>query len=504
MKRALGIFVDEFTLKAALLSHAKGGYQIEKMETFQLAESLEPKKETKLDSQELEEGFEFDLDSEERTNIKESETHSNLDAIIKILNQMTPHNTGIAFTLSDAYTMYKAIPNIFEKKDSKIKLAIWQDFHPQDHGETNLEGIGFVPVKENTYLGMAHEDPLILADLFHEAGRLMKISPPQIKRIDTTEFSLAYSVSKAFPLQGKSTAVVYFSQNYTKIFFMQEDMVISVLPAIHEGASSETVCETAFSKILFELDSGNISALNNIILAGELDTCGAEKVFTEKFSDVNILRFKPPATKLAPYLKNQKQIASYAVSISLAIKVLDKKIKRPYHQNFLPKRVYDKSALYKISWHGFLLMIFLFIGALFLTIQTISNFQTIRKERNTERHLNNELSGLAFIATQVDSLRHEINILKNNTALIDSMNQHTTRWSPAIEALSEAYEKVGPFVLVKIETTTNKLTAEVIMKNRDQVARMERFINNSILSHALVEENNPNYLAVKLECLLNK
>lgn len=504
MKRALGIFIDDFTLKAALLSTTRGGYQIDKLETLHLVESLEPQKESESKTADLADGFDFELDSEERANLKESENQSNLDVVIKILNQLTPRGAGIAFNLSDAYTLYKTIPNIFEKTEKKIKMAIWQDFHPQDRGEVNLESVGYMPIKENTYLGMTHEDPLILADLLHEAGRLMKISPPQIKRIDTTEFALGYSVAKSLSLQEKSTAVVCFSENFTKIFFMKEEKVISVLPAIHEGASSEMVCETAFSKILFELDSGNIFKLNNIVLTGELETTGAERIFKEKFPNVNIMRFKPPSTSLAPHLKNQSQISTFALPISLAIKVLDKSISRPYHQNFLPKRIYDKSALYKISWHGMLLLVMLFTGAFFLTIQTIKNFQTINKGKNTERRLNNQLQGLTFIAAQVDSLRHEIDILEKNTALIDSMNQHTTRWSPAIKTLSEAYEEVGPFVLVKLETATNKLTAEVIMKDREQVAQMERFINNSILSHALIEENNPKYLAVKLECLLNR
>ena len=512
-KRALGIFIDEYQLKAALLVNNGKQVEIEALEAFNLNEQLEErdsmdsaKEEKKLNMDDQGFGVELeekpvDFDDADKPN----DGKSNIDTIIDIINHLIPKGTRVGFNLSNSFTLYKNINDMQEHNRKKIKQMIWSDFYEGTVNDAKFENVGYLKRNDGSYLSVVHDDPLVLAALFDEATSILRTQPIKLSLVDTIEFSLANELVKSYEFEQEDhTAVIVFAEGFTKIFFMKGPEIVSVLATIHEGADSETVCDTAFSKILFELDSGNIASLNNVVLVGEISRLDAEAYFKNRLPELEIIRFDATRASQGVQMERyENQLESFAIAIALAMKIMDEKDSTIYSQNFLPTRIRDKTAVYKIGWPGFLLLVFLFISAFFITNKSISNNFEIKKARSNIAFLNNELNGLKSVAHEVDSLRSEIDALKNNTALIDSMTKETIRWAPTIEALSNAYNDIGPFSIYKIETRDKQhMIIDMRMENRQQVVKLERFIDFSLISAVYTSELDRSYVNVTIDCLI--
>ncbi|HOT97285.1 MAG TPA: hypothetical protein PLN61_11015 [bacterium] len=514
---SLGIFIDGQQLSCALLSKAGSRIQIELLENFNLEQQLIPQEralsgmkagETAKDREKRsgdENPFELDVDFGARNESAAaiSEISTNADVLLRVLHTMCPRASRLAFSLIDSYVLYKNIDNLQPSSPQKLKKAIWQDIFVEAPAETKMDNIGYLRNGKNRYLAIVHDDPLVFSSTLFEAMRIMRSRPPQVALIDTLEFALSHALVTGKALQEKQiTAAVYFAQTFTKVIFFRGLLIEEVLPTIHEGADSEHVCETAYSKILFELDSGRIPVVNNLIVSGDVDRTRAVANFQGKFANVEVKRFDfsdLPLGHHAAVLKNRT--APWTAAIALAVKVLDDKTPSPYRKNFLPRRIRDRQSIYRVAWHGLLMLGLLFAGVLFLTFKLISGEHELKLLRHASSTMEMDLARLSLVAHEVDSLRAVISTFETGTALVDSLKARSVRWSPVLQDFSGAFSSAGPFALQKLTGSANGvLIAEVAINRRNQVAELERLIKPSTVLSVNSKEENRQSLVVTLEC----
>ncbi len=516
-KFALGIFIDGQQLSCALVSKAGSRTQIELLETFGLEQQLLPQERASSGIKVADVGkqreslpgdenpFELDVDFGVRidatANITEIST--NADVLLRMLHTMCPRDSRLAFSLIDSYVLYKNIDNLPVAAPQKLKKAIWQDIFVEAPAETKLDNIGFVRNGKNRFMAMVHDDPLVFSSTLFEAMRIMHSRPPQVALIDTLEFSLAHALVRKSALHEKQfTAVVYFAQTFTKVIFFRGLLIEEVLPTIHEGADSENVCDTAYSKILFELDAGKIPAIHNLIVTGDSDRVRAEANFKDKFANVEVKRFDFGDLPLGHHAaKLQGRTAPWAAAIALASKTLEEKSRSPYRQNYLPRRIRDRQSVYRVAWHGFAMLFILFAGVLFLTFSFINGQQQLGRLRRSSASMGLDLERLSVVAHEVDSLRAVISTLETGTALVDSLKARAIRWSPVLDDFSAAYAAAGPFSLQKLKGNADGvLTVETEINRRSQVAELERLIKPSTVLSVASKAENKESLVVTLEC----
>ncbi len=519
-KLALGLYIDGLTIKAALVSQEKGFMRVERLDTFKLFDSLEQQEEDKskkkkydsIDqsiSENDEEPFGFDHEESFQQAVDVAQARGNVDVVIEMFATMLPQGCPIAFNLSNANVFYKTLYTSTQVSTSKLKKLVWKELNDDSKVEINYQNIGVIKHDDKSCLGMMHNDPLIFINLVIEAFRLSARQASPISLIDSLEFSLAEYLSRTVEFESdERLAVIYFSQNYSKVFFTKGSQITYVLPTIHTGVKSSKVCEIVFSKMLYELDFKGLQAPQKIILAGELEQAKADEYFKEKFPNLHTIRLDANESTLAPEVRNlADRTSSYAVAIGLAMKSLTPNKFKKYSQNFLPKRVRDKQSQFVVAWHGFAMMGVLFVTILFLFLQNVKLNQSVQETRVSLNAINDELFALADVERHVDSLRMKINNIETGTSLIDSLSGETTRWTPLIEAFSDAFEKLGFFSVNKFVSVSNKkMVVEINLSNLKQVALLERFIKDSkVLSFVNKETENSNndLLQLTIECDLS-
>ena len=516
-KFSLGIFIDGQQLYCALLSRIGQRTQIELLESFALEQPLLPEDKVvagikvtdvrkKSDSGHGEDNpFELDIDfggRKERSS-QISEVSNNVDVLIRLLHTMCPRESQLAFNLIDTYVLYKNIDGLPAAAPVKIKRAIWQDLFVEAPNETKLENIGYIRNGAHRCLAMVHDDPMVFSTLLFESMKIMRSKPPQVGMIDTAEFAMAHALLQNGKLrENETTAVALFAQSYAKLFFFRGRIMEEVLPTIHESSDSEHVCDTLFSKMLFELDSGKIASINRMIVTGDVDRTRAESYFQGKLTNTSVERFDFSHFSLGHHVSALAgRTAPWSPAIALAAKTIDDKSSSPYRQNFLPRRIRDRQSVYRIAWHGMLLLGFLFSCFFFLTYQYVTGEQEINKLRRSSAEMEKNLSRLGIVAHEVDSLRVIISTLETGSALVDSLKSLSVRWSPVLNELSAAYSETGPFSLKKLNGSADgRLLADIEISRRGQVAELERLIKPSTVLSVSSQEDKREPLTVVLEC----
>ncbi|OQX88765.1 hypothetical protein B6D60_01130 [candidate division KSB1 bacterium 4484_87] len=514
-KLALGIYFDGLYVHAALVKKEHGLISIESLESFRLYDSLEQTEE--IENSDLpqngeqptnpEDPFGFDLDGSAQSG-DVTEARGNIDVIVEMLAKMAPEGCPIAFNLHNSNVIYTVVDVDKKVSKSQLKKLIAEELAKANEQESVSGQIGFAPIADLSYLGVVHKDPLIFANLLSEAVRLMHRQSQPIKLIDTIEFSLAELVHETYQLSDVDrTAVVLFSQNFTKIFFMKGSKIDYILPTIHIGIRSSKICETAFSKLLYELDFKGLELPRQIVLTGEVDAIDAEDFFQTKFPNINIVKFEVSESYLAPHLQGLAgKTSPYSVAIALATKVLRPKKERIYKNNFVPKKVREQQSQFVIAWHGFAMIGLVFLTLILLFLKSSAINSDIAKVKNSLEEINFDLSQLKNVEHDVDSLRLEISHLEKGTSLIDSLSAVTTRWTPLIKTFSDAYEKIGKFTIKKFESVSDeKMVVSLNLSRLEQVALLERFISDSkVLSVGRQKtEDQGEILEMTIECDLS-
>ncbi|MDZ7718738.1 MAG: hypothetical protein U5K72_07985 [Balneolaceae bacterium] len=62
------------------------------------------------------------------------------------------------------------------------------------------------------------------------------------------------------------TGLIAMGTNSSRVIFMKGEQIVNVLPIITDGESSNDVLNTIFSKILFEIDKGDLPKINRLLL----------------------------------------------------------------------------------------------------------------------------------------------------------------------------------------------------------------------------------------------
>ena len=355
-KIVLGIYIDGLSMQATLLSQNQGLFRIEQIESFKLIDSFQEhenlnKSSTQnIDGEDADNPFGIGFNSSQQSTADIAQARGNIDVIIELITKMSPPGCPIAFNLQDSDVFYKTIQVDAKTKASKIKKLIWKEFSDANESTISSKNIDFIRHDNGVCLGIVHNDPLIFSNLLQQAFRLTGRPQSSIYLIDTIEFALAEYICKSININEQDRlSVIFFSQNFTKIFFMKGSKIEDVLPTIHTGAKSSTICETAFSKILYEFDFKGIDAPQTLVLAGEVNQVNAETFFKEKFPDLNIVILEPEESLLSPELENAVgNISPYCASIALATKALLTKKERKYKANFLPKSIREKQSQFII------------------------------------------------------------------------------------------------------------------------------------------------------------
>ncbi|MCX7875273.1 MAG: hypothetical protein N2321_03780 [Melioribacteraceae bacterium] len=493
MKPIVCLYCEGSDAKLAVMSKDKDGIKILRTASLTMTRALRFSETTskrgalaEIENQSLSEDLSFDSLEAYSGDITPSQTEniSDVSLLHSAIADLNVTKLDYLPVVTEPIVNYHVYEGLKEKNKNKLIQAIKNDLLVSKGLNIDLDMIDAYEVDEKTLLGVYLEGELPCVGLVNQLANYNQKRFLKIPTIKTAELPLAYFVSKSnkfFPED--YSLIIYIGKEYSKLIFLDGQKLKHIGSTLDIGTKNLHTYDVYFSKILLEMENGGIPKLDNIIICGEDRSENLILSFYGTFPEANVteLKFENFDTSRLNE-EDVKNLALFAIPISVGVEYFDEQDKLHKGVNFLPKFVIENQKIFQFAWHGYALIPLLFASTFFFTFHILQNIKEMKDidleiERLKQRQLENQA-----LVDQITPLDAKINAFDATQAILDSASFGAGVWNKNLTRLCDFMERRRSFWITKIEPVTKdelKLTGYSL--TRSVLTEFADLYKNSII-----------------------
>jgi len=494
-KTALGIFVDGMDVKFARLSLSGKKIVLRNLGAVALISELDKpigKKPNPL--MEGEDPFQLESTSTEQEDVFKEETaeeENNNSVMINLFSRFPIKKNLVALTVSEPGLYYHTVNSDFGLKGEKLKARLIQELAKQFPKNTELlpDMVDSIYTADDTLLCMALRDSVPLLTLIEGVRPYIGGRLPRIPFVESSDIALVNFVRANYDLpENEITAIVYIGAEYSRLIFLRGMDYVHMAPLISEGLSSRTIQNTIYSRILLEQDTSGIGKIDNILLAGACFHLSLKESLELHFKDVSVEYLQSSFLDMTQVSPDQATLVSeYAIPIATAWRAIAED-GRFYQVNLLPSRIREGQKVLKLAWHGYAMIVLLFVVAMFFTWQYGLNTTKIKSLQSTLAFTRSQIEEQKRLTATIDSLRGSYIGYENAVAVMDSLVIGTDKWSRAVEKLTGYVGDVQSLWITNVRTTNEGMSLSGYALYRSRIPRLAQLLGNAKVTQVMVQK----------------
>ena len=417
--------------------------------------------EDELDDLDL--GLDLDLDDEENimdiddmASDIDSETAARNEVLVyNILTDLDSSKIRMSVNIPSGSTIFQILKDLdfssIKKKDLKIIVddrleALYGSPKGADYYSSTIRDDG------SLLLVSIDDDPQVL-QLIHKAESIYR-GKVTINEVLPDESLIIGLFRSNYEVDAESiTALIQYSEESCRVIFLKGSDLLIISPIIPEGSSSRKFLNTVFSKILFQLDTGEVPNLDRIILCNNHLGDTALEFFEDRFPDIEVSDFIFNDEIFDTNGFEPGVIASFTSAISLAWADAGFKKESYPDISFLPSYVKDRQKIFKLQWHGFILV------ALIISVFPITNYFYIGNSTNIDGLRDNvssrkaEIRVLENTVQEYNRISSELEAIQTRLVLLDELSEGTLRWSVNLDLMNKGIDNIDSIWLTNFTDT---------------------------------------------------
>lgn len=492
-KSMIGLFVDGLDIKLARVTQKRGKVVVQELRSATLISKLEERKAAEATmSQSADDRDPFrlpELDSTEQAAITGGEDNNAI--LLGLLSQYKPKSYSLAYGISEPSIYYHALDSNFGLKGKNLKLRIIDELKNVRTFQPTPDAVDAIPTEDGNLLCVVREDGLSLINHLDSIKGFLGNRVPNIAGIDSSDIALMNMVRSNYDLQPDEVSVIiYVGAEFTRLIFMHGPNFYQFAPILSEGYDSSNLPNTVYSRLLLEQDNLNIQRVSKIILAGESRRIEFKEFLHQMLPDQEVDYLLTPNLDVSQLPPDQQEaVSEYAVAIGVAWKFLDGSNKAFYRTNLLPDSVREGQRVFKLSWHGYLLLAAIFGSTLFFTTQIQQKRQEINELKSLLDVKSAQISENTTLMNSISSLRDQLGKYNASMALYDSLVPGADKFSKAFSHLSHGVEDLNSIWLNEfIVPESGEVTLNGFAVNRSRIPRLSAMFEQALLKEVSTEE----------------
>ncbi len=489
----VGLFVDGLDIKLAHLSLRGRRVVVEELRTATLATKMAEHKSVDLGIPVGAEGSDgFAIQALPSGDAAPTEMHSddNDSVLLSLLASYPTSKYSLIYSLAEPAIYYHGIETNFGLKGLKLKQRIIEELKNIRAFQPAVDAVDTVETDEGGLLCIVREDGLSLVHSLEGIKSYLGGRIPQIAGIDSADVSLMNLVRRNYELSpNEVTVIIYVGVEYTRLIFMRGTHFYQFAPILGEGYDSPNLHNTVYSRLLLEQDNLGIPRINRIVLAGESHRIDFKDFLLQQLPGQEIDYLLMPLVDTSPLPPEQQaEISAFAVPIGAAWRILEQKNDAFYHVNLLPMDIREGQRVFKLAWHGYLLLALLFVSAFFFTWQISSKARELRDLRENLTLKESQQAENLQLSNSIESLQQQLNKYKTSLALYDSIVPGTERWSRMLTRLSHGVEDINSIWVTELAAQKEGVVGLTgYAQYRMRIPRFTGLFDNAILKEVTVQ-----------------
>lgn len=284
------------------------------------------------------------------------------------------------------------------------------------------------------------------------------------------------------------TGILEFGPKFCRMIFLEGSRIMSVAPLIPTGTRSRKFLDTIFSKILFQLDTGELPGLSRLILANNTLGEKAAAYFRENFPDVKVEEFKFDTQKIIIPEQLEGSVSGFTTAIGTAWAASGTYTETFPKLSFLPKYVIDRQKVFKLQWHGVLLLLLILVAPVVFNYFYQTNRARIETLSSDLERTNNAIRQVEPTVQLVNELNTNIASLREKLALLDTLSYGTRTWSAYLKLINDGVREVGSTWFTTFRATQSGLVIHGVSLYRDRIPKIVNIFKKANLQQVRTEE----------------
>ena len=423
----------------------------------------------------------IDFDPMDETDV----SASNEMLLHDILSSISQKKISLGLNIPAGAAIHQVLEDIDLSKVKKRDIKVIID--------DRLESLYGSPKSEDFYSYEVQSDGTLLLSSINEEPQLLQLADRMrslykgkltIEEILPDEILLMGLVKANYELQTRQiTCVVQFSDLSCRVFFMKGPNLLLVSPVITEGTKSRKFLNTLFSKILFQLDTGEVPNMDRMIICNNSLGNSAASFFRERFPDIDVndFVFSEEFIDIGKYTNESLAPFTTAIGMGWAISKHDKKHLPDI--SFVPKYVFDRQKIFKLHWHGFLLLFLIMTSFPILDFFRQRGNANINTLNNAVSLLDMQIRSFDYTLNNYNRISAELSQIQNKLELMNTLAENSITWSTNLDLINSGIEEIGSVWLtsISIGKLPNTLEIQGIARDRDKIPLVAEIFANATL-----------------------
>lgn len=416
--------------------------------------------------------------------VEESETpQSNELLFYNILTDIKSDKVKLGLNIPAGHTIFQVIreTDFNEVKQKNLEQDI----------EEKLNSIyGTPPTPDNYSYEIREDGSLLLGSVDDESVTLQVVNRARelysgkltIRDVVPDEVGLVGLVRANYQLDpDEMTGIIQFGKENCRIIFMKGEEVWLVSPIISEGTSKKSFKNTIFSKILFQLDTGEVPSLDRILLANNTEGDSAVNFFKENFPDITVENISLREDFLDTHTIDPSSVPSFTTAIGTALAAAGTHDDVFPQLSFLPKYVADRQKIFQLEWHGLFILFLIFLTPITFNYFYNQNARQIESLTNELDQMNSQLENVAPVAANVDELNQDLSLLQNKLTMLDTLSEGSREWSQKLNILNEGISSVGNTWITTFSPSSEGLLLQGYSLYRSRIPQIVELFEDATL-----------------------
>jgi hypothetical protein len=338
---------------------------------------------------------------------------------------------------------------------------------------------------------VVREDGMSMMSSLEEVKPFLGKRLPKIALIDVADVALINLSRANYGFQpDEIVAIIYVGVEFTRLIFMKGTDFLHFAPVLGEGYDSPNIQNTVYSRLLLEQDNMGIPRIDKVILAGECQKIAFDEFLKEQLPDVDVKFLRTPEldTSALP-ADTQEQIPEYAIAIATAWKILDEKHPAFFPVNVLPETVREGQRSFKLAWHGYVLLLLVFLSTFFFTTRYTGLKTELGQKEGTLALLQEKVAENDKLKAAIGALNDQIGRYNTALAVYDSLVPGSDMWNKSMAHLSKGVEDLGAIWITEMRSMGGgSISLQGYALYRARIPRIAALFDNATLTKVEVKE----------------
>lgn len=284
------------------------------------------------------------------------------------------------------------------------------------------------------------------------------------------------------------TGIIQFGKETCRVVFMKGEEVWLVSPIINEGTEKKSFMNTVFSKILFQLDTGEVPNLDRIILANNTVGDKALDFFRDNFPDIEVENLFLDEDFIDTENVDSSSLPRFSTAIGAAMAASGVFDNHFPELSFIPTYVVDRQKIFKLQWHGIAILVLIFLTPITFNYFYQQNVQKIDSLSSEIRQLNTNIERLNPIVEETQALEQKIAGLTNQLELLNELSENSREWSAKLAILNEGIDGVNNSWITSMNQSGENVTLQGYTLYRTRIPDIVNIFEDATLMNVNNEE----------------